>query len=139
MSNVLPLFWDLASSSKDTRISASSNLIDSLQAFQRSFLATKADGGPSSDDEDDEADGEDDEGEHENESDMEVAGNKDIENQQDKEAIRLEKALVAHNAEDVVYSVRRLIRGLGSSRENSRLGFAVALTEVRHCPQQVRS
>jgi len=35
------------------------------------------------------------------------------------------------NAQDVAYSIRRLIRGLASSRECSRLGFAVALTEVR--------
>lgn len=35
------------------------------------------------------------------------------------------------NAEDVRYAVRRLIRGLASPRESSRLGFAVALTEVR--------
>lgn len=34
------------------------------------------------------------------------------------------------NAQDVSYSVRRLIRGLGSPRESSRLGFAVALTEL---------
>jgi DNA polymerase phi len=30
----------------------------------------------------------------------------------------------------VVYTVKRLVRGLASSRESSRLGFAVALTEV---------
>lgn len=35
------------------------------------------------------------------------------------------------NAEDVRYAIRRLIRGLASPRESSRLGFAVALTEVR--------
>ena len=34
------------------------------------------------------------------------------------------------NAQDVSYSIRRLIRGLASSRECSRLGFAVALSEV---------
>ena len=38
--------------------------------------------------------------------------------------------LDALNAQDVSYSVRRLIRGLASPRESSRLGFAVALTEV---------
>lgn len=35
------------------------------------------------------------------------------------------------NAPDVSYSVRRLVRGLASPRESSRLGFAVALTEVK--------
>ena len=39
--------------------------------------------------------------------------------------------LDALNAQDVAYSIRRLIRGLASPRECSRLGFAVALTEVR--------
>jgi len=34
------------------------------------------------------------------------------------------------NAQDVSYSIRRLTRGLASPRESSRLGFAVALTEV---------
>ncbi|KAL0947063.1 hypothetical protein HGRIS_013204 [Hohenbuehelia grisea] len=38
--------------------------------------------------------------------------------------------LDALNAHDVSYSIRRLIRGLSSSRESSRLGFAVALTEL---------
>lgn len=36
------------------------------------------------------------------------------------------------NSQDVSYSIRRLIRGLASPRESSRLGFAVALTEVCH-------
>ena len=35
------------------------------------------------------------------------------------------------NAQDVSYSIRRLIRGLASPRESSRLGFAVTLAEVR--------
>ena len=40
--------------------------------------------------------------------------------------------LDALNSQDVSYSIRRLVRGLSSPRESSRLGFAVALTEV--CP-----
>jgi len=39
-------------------------------------------------------------------------------------------ALELFNAQEVSYSIRRLIRGLASSRESSRLGFSVALTEV---------
>ena len=42
--------------------------------------------------------------------------------------------LDALNAQDVSYSIRRLVRGLGSPRESSRLGFAVALTEVSLIP-----
>jgi DNA polymerase phi len=38
--------------------------------------------------------------------------------------------LDALNAQDVSYSIRRLVRGLASPRECSRLGFSVALTEV---------
>ncbi|CAL1703687.1 unnamed protein product [Somion occarium] len=38
--------------------------------------------------------------------------------------------LDALNAQDVSYSIRRLVRGLASPRESSRLGFAVALTEL---------
>lgn len=38
--------------------------------------------------------------------------------------------LDATNSQDVSYSLRRLVRGLASPRESSRLGFAVALTEV---------
>ncbi|KAI0806965.1 DNA polymerase phi-domain-containing protein [Fomes fomentarius] len=38
--------------------------------------------------------------------------------------------LDAFNAQDVSYSIRRLVRGLASPRESSRLGFAVALTEL---------
>ena len=41
-----------------------------------------------------------------------------------------EVSLDALNAQDVSYTIRRLIRGLASPRESSRLGFAVALTEV---------
>ena len=40
-------------------------------------------------------------------------------------------ALDLLNSPDVAYSIRRLVRGLASSRESSRLGFSVALTEVR--------
>lgn len=41
-------------------------------------------------------------------------------------------ALDVLNSQDVSYSIRRLVRGLASPRESSRLGFSVALTEVRH-------
>lgn len=36
----------------------------------------------------------------------------------------------AFNTQDASYGLKRLARGLGSPRESSRLGFAVALTEV---------
>jgi DNA polymerase phi len=41
--------------------------------------------------------------------------------------------LEKYNAPDVTYAIRRLVRGLASPRESSRLGFAVVLTEVGLC------
>ena len=49
----------------------------------------------------------------------------------DEEEVTKVDPLDSMNAQDVSYSVRRLLRGLASSRESSRLGFSVALTEVR--------
>lgn len=125
-SNVLSFFWHLASSSKDTRLGASADLVGSLETFQRSYLASKSND-PSSDDDDDEDDEEKEE-DSGDESGMEVDASDDEEDS--AEGRKMDKALVKGNAEDVVYSVRRLVRGLASSRESSRLGFAVALTEV---------
>ncbi|KAH7889259.1 DNA polymerase phi-domain-containing protein [Phlebopus sp. FC_14] len=54
-----------------------------------------------------------------------------------------EDGLDALNAPDVSYSIRRLVRGLASPRESSRLGFSVALTELLSridtvtCPQVI--
>ncbi|OJA13731.1 hypothetical protein AZE42_02950 [Rhizopogon vesiculosus] len=48
----------------------------------------------------------------------------------DEENVGPTDGLDALNAHDVAYSIRRLIRGLASPRESSRLGFSVALTEV---------
>lgn len=42
----------------------------------------------------------------------------------------VEDNLETFNAQDVSYSIRRLVRGLASPRESSRIGFSVALTEV---------
>lgn len=139
-SNVLPLFWNLASSSKDARLTASAELITSLESFQEAFQATR----PTdiSDDEDDhevedddessnhsEEEGDDDE--DDNESGIEVdASDEDDDEDDDGHGAMLDEQLARRNAEDVVYSVKRLVRGLASSRESSRLGFAVALTEV---------
>ena len=51
--------------------------------------------------------------------------------EEDEAAGTKSDGLNALNAQDVSYSIRRLVRGLASPRESSRLGFAVALTEVR--------
>jgi DNA polymerase phi len=48
---------------------------------------------------------------------------------EDGDALKLD-SMDALNTQDLSYSIRRLVRGLASPRESSRLGFAVALTEV---------
>ena len=134
-SNVLPFFWHLASSSKDTRLGASADLVTSLEGFQRSYLEAKGGqvNGDIEEDEDDEEEEEDDS----DESRVEVDGDSGDEDEDDEAAKKLDKQLAARNAEDVVYSLKRLVRGLASSRESSRLGFAVALTEVNNTFDQI--
>lgn len=104
MSTTLPLFWHLSSVSKKERIDASIKLVGALEQFQTQFSQKPAPGTSGSDDED-----------------------------EDEESTSKSDGLDLLNAQDVSYSIRRLIRGLASSREQSRLGFAVALTEVRIC------
>lgn len=139
-SNVLPLFWNLASSSKDTRLQASADLVANLESFQRDFVAGRGDvGSDGEDDEDvDMANGDDEEEDEEdddNESGIEVDGSDDeMGGDVDEDAAVLDATLAKDNAEDVAYTVKRLVRGLASSRESSRLGFAVALTEVSYRP-----
>lgn len=101
MSTTLPLFWNISSNSTKERIDASVKLIAALERFQAEFSPQE---NPLEEDEDDDSDGE---------------GN------------RKGDGLDVLNAADISYSIRRLVRGLASPRESSRLGFAVALTEVR--------
>lgn len=115
-SNVLPLFWHLASSSAQTRLTATADLVEAVQSFQAQFEPKSA----ADDDEDEDDDDEKDDGSDISMDDDEI----------DPQAARLDAELARNNAEDVVYCVKRLIRGLGSSRDSSRLGFAVALTEL---------
>ena len=104
MSTTLPLFWHLSSASKKERIDASVKLISALEHFQAQFAPKEHSEATSEDEDEREA--------------HDAAGAKG-------------DGLDALNAQDVSYSIRRLIRGLASPRESSRLGFAVALTEVR--------
>lgn len=128
----LPLFWDLSSSQQQKRLASSAQLIQTLQHFQTEFEASpayvRAAATPltslppppvQEEDEAHEATGDDDDDDEE-EDDEPV----------DKEAQALDAQLEARNSEDVSYSIKRLVRGLASPRESSRLGFAVALTEV---------
>jgi len=107
MSTTLPLFWHLSSASKNERLDASVKLISALEHFQ----SQKAVPAPAS------------------------AESSDYDDQEDLTQ-KFKDNLDLLNAQDVSYSIRRLIRGLASPRESSRLGFAVALTEVR-CPSLI--
>ncbi|KAF9505605.1 hypothetical protein BS47DRAFT_1400276 [Hydnum rufescens UP504] len=106
MSTTLPLYWNLSSPVKEERIDASVKLVGALQEFQSQYIPSVARPDNSSDSEPSE--------------EVAEVGLKEIENDID-----------VLNAEDVRYAIRRLVRGLASPRESSRLGFAVALTEVR--------
>ncbi len=48
----------------------------------------------------------------------------------ESEAEAVEEALGNRTVADLMYALRRLLRGLASPRESSRLGFAVVLTEL---------
>lgn len=112
MSTTLALFWHLSSADKKERLNASVKLVSALEQFQAQFVP-QPQSQINSDDEED----------------QEEAG----QNQKQKE-----DSLDALNAQDVSYSIRRLVRGLASPRESSRLGFAVALTEVRFLTKSYR-
>lgn len=101
MTTTLPLFWDLSSASKKDRINASVKLVGALEQFQANFVPQI--------------------------STPEISGSDD---EDEDEGAPKSDGLSLLNAQDVSYSIRRLIRGLASPRESSRLGFAVALTEV---------
>ncbi|KAF8212387.1 DNA polymerase phi-domain-containing protein [Mycena galopus ATCC 62051] len=100
MGTTLPLFWDLSSASKKQRIVASVKLIGALEQFQAQFVPTDP---------------------------KEISGSDDEGDEDDETRADPIDTLIA---QDVSYSIRRLIRGLASPRESSRLGFAVALTEL---------
>ena len=103
MSTTLPLYWTLSSPSTKDRLDASVKLLGALEVFQEQFTPTTT-------------------GLKQQEIEDVVATGDTNEKEVNFETL---------NAQDVAYSLRRLVRGLASPRESSRLGFAVALTEVR--------
>lgn len=105
MTTTLPLFWDLSSASKKDRINASVKLVGALEQFQAKFVPQTPATEPG------------------------TSGSDDDDEDEDEGALKSDE-LNLRNVQDVSYSIRRLIRGLASPRESSRLGFAVALTEV---------
>lgn len=122
------MFWHLASSSRDTRLSATADLVGAVTSFQAAHSATPKE----SDDDEDE-----DEDDSDAESGIEVDGSEDGEQIVSAEDAELDAQFARDNHPDVAYTVKRLVRGLSSSRESSRLGFAVALTEVSTAKRRV--
>lgn len=107
MSTTLPFYWNLSSADKEERVDASVKLVSSVLEFQAQFAAAAPASPP----------------EQTSSGESEDEDGKETNNEIDE-----------LNAEDVRYAIRRLVRGLASPRESSRLGFAVALTEVSGSP-----
>lgn len=102
MAGTLALFWGLAAVEKDVRLDASDALVSAL-VDQSSKMETGDAFIP-----------------EESSTSVETS---------EEEAAASEERIDALSA-DTSYSLRRLIRGLASPRENARTGFAVALTEL---------
>ncbi|GAC95632.1 hypothetical protein PHSY_003208 [Pseudozyma hubeiensis SY62] len=112
--NNLQLFWEIASSNQDARLTSANQLVEELLS-QQDVLASSSKitldlpSPPESSDDDDSQD--------------------DV-NVDEAEAEAVEDALGNRTVADLMYALRRLLRGLASPRESSRLGFAVVLTEL---------
>ncbi|WFD36038.1 DNA-directed DNA polymerase [Malassezia cuniculi] len=107
MAGTLALFWGLAAVEKDARLGASDALVDELVR-----QSSQIDSG---------------------EPFVPEHGSVSVETDE-AEVVEAEQRIDALSA-DTSYSLRRLVRGLASPRENARTGFAVALTELlSHLP-----
>ncbi|KAG9018922.1 DNA-directed DNA polymerase [Tulasnella sp. 427] len=101
--STLPLYWKLSSSATEERLEASVELVNSLEHFQLEHVPEPYLNGATTD-----------------ESAVE-----------DADPTAKPKTFIdSITSEDVRYALRRLTRGLASPKESSRLGFAVALTEL---------
>ncbi|KAJ1031815.1 hypothetical protein NDA13_002201 [Ustilago tritici] len=114
--NNLELFWKIASSNQDARLSSANKLVEELLS-QQDLLASCSkitldlpSPSPSSS------------------GDSEYST--DPLHVDEAEAEAVEEALGNRTVADLMYALRRLLRGLASPRESSRLGFAVVLTEL---------
>ncbi|PWZ02752.1 hypothetical protein BCV70DRAFT_197003 [Testicularia cyperi] len=120
MKGNLQLFWEIASSSQDERLRSANELVEELLSQQAVLASTSkitlesATNEDGSDDQDDDAFGEAD----------------NVLYVSDEEAESVEETIGNRTVADLMYALRRLLRGLASPRESSRLGFAVVLTEL---------
>ncbi|KAJ1030383.1 hypothetical protein NDA16_001292 [Ustilago loliicola] len=117
--NNLQLFWEIASSNQDARLSSANQLVEELLS-QQDVLASSSKitldlPSPSS-------------------SSSPVSDSDSSDplhvDEAEAEAEAVEEALGNRTVADLMYALRRLLRGLASPRESSRLGFAVVLTEL---------
>ncbi|SPO20848.1 related to DNA polymerase V [Ustilago trichophora] len=117
--NNLQLFWEIASSNQDARLTSANQLVEELLS-QQDVLASSSkitldlpttESTPEDDDDQDDA-----------------AANALVVDEAQADAV--EEALGNRTVADLMYALRRLLRGLASPRESSRLGFAVVLTEL---------
>lgn len=115
-SSALPLFWDLASAEEDKRLSSSSHLVSGLVKQQSALASTSR--------------WTLDPPEPAATTNGSGAANAALETVTEQQSLYVERKLDHTLASEVSYSLRRLVRGLASPREHSRVGFAVALTEL---------
>jgi DNA polymerase phi len=113
MPSTLPYYWQLASASREDRLASSHSLVETLISQQKEANVERVALPDSSKPFDD---------------GLEATDPLQLDGKIVEEA---EKLLDAHNSTEVTYAVRRLMKGLASHRESSRLGFSVALCEVR--------
>ena len=124
-SATLQVFWDLAKEEAGERAAACQLLLSSLAAEQQSYLASggakKAAAAAAAKAKlkaEDSMDDDDDDGEHE------------------ADAPLTNTVLPTTICPSLAYALKRLTRGLASSRAGARQGFALALTEVRKSNKQ---
>lgn len=112
MPSTLPYYWQLASASTSDRLPSSKSLVETLITQQKAAnveqVAVKSSANLFNDG-------------------LQASMPAQVDGKEVEEA---EKSLEAHNCTEVVYALRRLMKGLASHRESSRLGFSVALCEV---------
>lgn len=130
---IQPFFNKLWSNDARVRINAAAQLVAHLQAEQAAYMRDGLVGvGPPSASASTSKNG------HVNGSTAEIPEEKDDDGEdEDMEEANVQEPPQAGPstpftglADDVVYSLKRFIRALASPRDSSRLGFAVALTEV---------
>lgn len=121
MTSTLSHFWQLASSSKPDRLGSAHALVQNLVREQSHLSTVNGKAAKRS-------------------QLLSDDGLMDLEAPEqvtDEDVQQAESSLNGSETADVAYAVKRLIKGLASHRESSRLGFSVALSEVGICGRRV--